>query len=465
VIIGREFDFEVAQRASALAEGAALDALDELQRTRLVTATAAPGMGRVDHALTAEVVRREMTEPRHRHLHRRAAAALEHLGRANDPAFIPVIATHLYDAGEIERAAPYAAQAADQAGRVAAWREAVIFFEWAVAGTRDRERKAALWRKLGRARLEAGQAAQAEQAFQEALALIAADGQRALIQLELAQSLLQQSRFGDAVQLAQTLLDRPTPDGLNRATAELLYGTALSVEGSDLQSADDHLARADALISTLGQAHPELCAQVRFERGSIAAQQGDLPRALEHYCQALAVADEITTPVSATLAHNNIAYHSLLCGDLNTAQTHINAGLRLAEARGLLSLRPYLLSTQAEIALHLEQIEAAEALLDEGLAIAVQLGMRERVAGLTANLGRVALRHRQPALAIHRLSTALAQADAIGTLHLAAQIRIWLAPLLPPAERRARLDEARAIASSGGRGLLLNQLNQLTGTT
>ncbi len=464
VIIGREFEFEVAQRASALGEREALDALDELQRARLVAAFGAPGACRVDHALTAEVVRREMSDPRHRHLHRRTAAALEHLGRATDDAHAAVIATHLHDAGEVERAAPYAVRAADRAGRVAAWREAVIFFEWAVAGTRDRERKAGLLRRLGQARLEAGQATQAEQAFQEALTLTSVDNQRALIQLELAQSLLQQSRFGDAVHLAQALLEQPTPDTLTRATAELLWGTALSVEGSDLHSADHHLARAEALINRTDQSRPEMCAQVRFERGSVAAQQGDLQRALAHYRESLAVADEATQPVWATLAHNNIAYHALLSGDIETAQTHVAAGLRLSDARGLLSLRAYLLSTKAEIALHLGQFETAEALLADGLAIAEQLGMRERIAGLTANLGLVAARRHQPALAIHRLSTALAQADAIGTLHLAAQIRIWLAPLLPPAERRARLDEARAIATSGGRSRLLDQLNRLTNT-
>jgi uncharacterized protein YciW len=64
-------------------------------------------------------------------------------------------------------------------------------------------------------------------------------------------------------------------------------------------------------------------------------------------------------------------------------------------------------------------------------------------------------------LAVHRLSTALARADALGTRHLAAQIRIWLAPLLPPAEARAHLAEARAIAESGGRRRLLEEIARL----
>jgi hypothetical protein len=49
-------------------------------------------------------------------------------------------------------------------------------------------------------------------------------------------------------------------------------------------------------------------------------------------------------------------------------------------------------------------------------------------------------------------------ADTLGTRHLAAQIRLWLAPLLPPDEARVLLAEARSIAESSGRRLLLEEV-------
>jgi predicted ATPase len=98
--------------------------------------------------------------------------------------------------------------------------------------------------------------------------------------------------------------------------------------------------------------------------------------------------------------------------------------------------------------------EAAEKLFADGLALAERLSIPERLTGLTANQGLVAARRGQTALAIHRLSTALAQADALGTQHLAAQIRLWLIPLLPSAE-------ARAIAESGNRRRLLGEAERL----
>ncbi|MFO7624207.1 MAG: hypothetical protein R6V73_07635, partial [Anaerolineales bacterium] len=97
----------------------------------------------------------------------------------------------------------------------------------------------------------------------------------------------------------------------------------------------------------------------------------------------------------------------------------------------------------------------------EGLALAERVSMLERIAGLTANLGLVEIERGQKELAIHHFSTALARADALGTQHLAAQIRLWLAPLLPPAEARQHLAEARAIAASGRRQRLLQEITHL----
>ncbi len=96
-----------------------------------------------------------------------------------------------------------------------------------------------------------------------------------------------------------------------------------------------------------------------------------------------------------------------------------------------------------------------------GLAIAEQRGQGERIAGLTANLGLVALRREERDLALRRLSTALAQADELSAHHLAAQICLWLVPLLPLAEARARLAQARAIAEAGQGRRLLEDVRRL----
>jgi tetratricopeptide (TPR) repeat protein len=153
-----------------------------------------------------------------------------------------------------------------------------------------------------------------------------------------------------------------------------------------------------------------------------------------------------------------------LLGD-STALAHAEKGLQLAQENGVLAFQPYLLSTLGEIKLAQNDVDAAERHFTEALSLAEQFAIPERLAGLTANLGLVALRRGQTTLAIHRLSTALARAEALGTRHLTAKIHLWLAPLLPPTERQIHVAAARAIAESTGRRLLLEEVQQLESVT
>jgi tetratricopeptide (TPR) repeat protein len=277
--------------------------------------------------------------------------------------------------------------------------------------------------------------------------------------LALAQSLLNQARYAEAIELVKQVRAGGRPEVI--VHAELQWGTTLSVEGADLSGAAEHLHHAETLLRA--QAHPDAArlAQTLFEQGSVAAQQGDLDRAVALYRDTIASAAEggPTALPYLMLGYNNAAYHRHLRHD-PAAIDDAQQGLQLAREQGMLALQPYLLSTLGEIELA-RDVDAAERHFTEGLTLAERLAMPERVAGLTANLGRVAQQRGETALAIHRLSTALAKAEALGLPHLGAQIRLWLAPLLPPSEARAALNEVKAVAESSGRQRLLAAAQQL----
>ncbi|HEX9371253.1 MAG TPA: BTAD domain-containing putative transcriptional regulator [Roseiflexaceae bacterium] len=458
VAVGREFDLDVVARAAGLSEAAAVDALDELRAVGL--ATPLDGLRYAfDHTLTMEVAFREIGEARHRLIHRHVAEALEGLHRRDLDPVAGLIASHFAEGNALDRAAHYAFRAGQRAADLSAWAEAIGFYQQALAGAED-GRRAAIAMALGDAYLQSGAAAQAAETFRTALDVANTRGNQSeadRARLLLARALVVQGRFAEAIALAQRV--RTAGDPANAVSAELMWGTALSIEGVDLAGAAEHLQNAAAHCAAQGD--PAILAQIRFELGSVAAQRGDLREAVARYREALEIAEE--NPSAAAyriLAHNNLAYHLLLLGD-PTAIEHANAGLAAARESGMVSFQPFLLSTLGEIALAQGDLDAAERHFIEGLEIAEQLPSPERIAGLTANLGLVAIRRGQIPLAIHRLSTALARADALGTRHLAAQIRIWLAPLLPPAEAHAALAEARALAESGGRRLLLDEIARL----
>jgi len=473
VAIGREFDFDLVARAAALSEVAALDALDELRAAGLIVPASGTSYA-FDHSLTMEVVYREAGEPRYRLLHRRVAEALEATHRERLDSVAGLIAWHFIEGNAPDRAAPFAFRAGQLAAHLAAWREAIAFYEQALAGS-DKSQQLPILMALGEARLNAGVLVPASEAFREAVRSAQSKrdvDQTEAAQLALAQSFLPQARFAEAIALArqvQTSQDtrlaarrrKAADTGKSATNAELIWGTALSLEGADLDEAAEHLRRAELLCSK--SADMAGLVHAKFDLGSVEAQQGNLAQAVALYREALSIAESSGDEAALNwhiLAYNNLAYHLHLMGD-PAAESYARSGLALAQEKGVLNAQTYLLSTLGEIALAAGDVDIAEKHFSEGLALAERLSMPERIAGQTANLGLVAARRGETALAIHRLSTALTRADMLGTQHLAAQIRLWLAPLLPPSEARARLAEARAIAERGNRRRLLEEIEKV----
>jgi DNA-binding SARP family transcriptional activator len=463
VAMGRVFEFEVVARAAALSENAALDALDELRAARLIEPQGSDGLSYAfDHSLTMEVAYREVGEPRHRLLHRRVAEAMEAIyGKQYLDGIAGVLAWHFSEGGDVQRAAPYALHAAQLASRLAAWREAIEFYDQALAADLPDLERAEILLELGEAYFRAGETARATETYRAALKLCAPQSMEAdRARLALAQALLNQARYAEAIDLVKQVCAAGRPEMI--VSAEMQWGTTLSIEGADLIGAAEHLNKAEALLRQQSdQPDTARLSQIKFEQGSVAAQQGDLEQAVALYRDTIdlsAQAGPAALPFHI-LGYNNLAYHLHLLHD-PSALSYAQQGLQLAREQGALGFQPFLLSTLGEIELE-RDVATAEKYFTEGLTLSERLSMPERIAGLTANLGRVAQQQGETALAIHRLSTALAKAETLGLPHLAAQIRLWLAPLLPPAEARAALNEVRALAASTGRKRLLEEAQQV----
>lgn len=472
IIIGREFDFAVAALAANLDEETAIDAFDELRQAGLLVPSRAetlapnqrePHSFQFDHALTIEVAIRELGAPRERLLHRKIAEALLQIYGNRRDSIAGTIASHFSKGGAPDRAIDYAILAGQRASELAAWAEAAQFYEQALAGSSDqsqasREQRLAILMALGKVYLAASEAKQAYDTFESAqhVALQLHDNAAAdLARLEQANSLLVQNRFCELIELLQQI----QPESQLESRIEALWGTTLSLQGQDLEAASQHLHRA--LETSQAQPDPVHMAHISFELGGIAAQQGKLEQAIEYYRETLKLAQR--SPFAMTyriLAHNNLAYHLLLLKQPQALE-YAQQGLQLAQEQGALSMQTYLYSTLGEIALAQADLQLAEYYFGQGLALAEQVGIPERIAGITANLGLVAQQRGQKAQAQQLLEQALQGANAIGAQHLSAQIRIWLAQLLPPSQAQALLEQAKQFAQQGQRERLLEQIAQL----
>ena len=467
VAIGREFEFEVVAQAVALSDVAVLDSVDALQGLGLIHPLSG-SLYRFDHHLIMEVAFQEISEPRHRLFHRRVAEAMETLYQHRLDSVAGLLAQHYAEGGAPERAAKYAFRAGQLAADLAAWSEAIAFYEQALTESEslnDAAQRQAILAALGQACLLAGQLTRASEVLRAALDL-AKTGQsqvnEGVLYLDLAGALLLENRFDEVLALAEEISASNRPE--YAANAAFLYGVALSHSGSNLAGAIAHFQRAEALLRQPGGEPQPVegvvsLPQIKFELGNIFARRGDLPTAVQHYWEGLEVTRSMASDAMLRehiLFYNNLAYHLHLLKD-PTAVEYARQGLALAQEKGILFFLPYLWSTLGEIALAQNDLAAAEQHFNEGLSLAQQFSVPERIAGLTANLGLVAKQRGQRELAIEHLSSALAQAEALNIRFLATQIHLWLIPLLPPTEARAHLTAARSIAEHDGYERLLSE--------
>lgn len=463
-VIGREFDDNLVLRTSGFGEDTALDALDELRSSFLVQSHAGGGLA-FDHSLTMQGVLSQMSDTRRRALNRRVAEALEEIHRQDLAPVAGLLARHYAQANLPDRVACYAYQAGRHASSVAAWTEAIAFYEEALANETDAAQRTEVLLALGSAHFNHSDPPRASEALHSAIVL--AEEQKDWVRLEQAhlafnQTLYTQGRYVEAIAVAQELR-RSCPPDLAMA-AEFIWGMALSVQSAHPIEAEFHLREAERLMAAPRSFESHLTpARLEYQLAGTLGQQGKLAEAITLYRQALALVDENPEMLELQfqiLLYNNLAYNLYLEGD-PSAFDYVRTGLQLARDKGSLTHQPYLLSTSGEIALARNELDAAEDLFTEGLRLAQDLSIPERIAGLTANLGLVALQRGDSDLARQHLTDALARADKLSANHLATRIRIWLAPLLPPDQAREQLRDARRTAEASGFRLLLEEMAQL----
>jgi hypothetical protein len=191
----------------------------------------------------------------------------------------------------------------------------------------------------------------------------------------------------------------------------------------------------------------------------VAAQRGELVRALERYEEAARAAEAGRVPYILALAHNNIAYHNLRLGQLPAAQRALAMGRRLAEKEELTGALLHLYSTAGEIQLYLGEWAAAVEMFRRGRLLAEELDNLERQAGYRAGLALSARGQGDCVGAAMLLEEALALIEGHGYWHLRTRLLLWLAETLLDGGRidaaQSQLQAALATAQAHGRALLL----------
>jgi predicted ATPase/DNA-binding SARP family transcriptional activator len=464
-ILGREFDVELVRQVSAFSETETLDAIEELQTAHLISPLRTDKLS-FDHSLTMEVALDDMSEARRRSLHRHVAEALERIYQ-NDPGLVSgVIARHFMDGNAPDQAKAYWFRAGQFAANLAAWVEALAFYKQALDLERTAMKRAQIFLAMGAAHFHKGDFALAAEDHRSAMEWARSSQSLPLLEeayLGLSLSLYPQTRFTEAIDVAKQLREFGPPE--LALCAEFIWGASLGVESAHPVEAEYHLREAERILHDQQRNFDSqvTTVQIGYSLASVFGQQGRSREAVEEFLKVL----DMTKRGEGTLdtlrnimLYNNLAYQLHLLGDASAA-TYIEKGIQLAQERGSLSHLPYLYSTSGEIALAAKDLDTAEKYFRDGLKLAEQIPLPERIAGITANVGLVAKARGEMDLAREQLQKALTLVEPLGNHHLEVRIRIWLAPLLAAQDARTCLKSARVLAQRDGLYGLLDEIEQL----
>ncbi|MGI8785623.1 MAG: serine/threonine-protein kinase PknK [Acidobacteriota bacterium] len=154
-VIGRNFNYELLEAVSEIQPDTLLDAVEEGERSHLVTAVTsrAETMYSFAHALIRQTLLEELSKPRRQRLHLKVAEAIERVYSATLQERSTDLAHHLSEAGnaaDAEKTIRYLIAAADHALSAAAFEDAMRFYQAAAARARPdalRERAGLLFKQ------------------------------------------------------------------------------------------------------------------------------------------------------------------------------------------------------------------------------------------------------------------------------------------------------------------------------
>ncbi len=500
-LIGASFTFELARIAAKLDAEVALDALELGIAARLVVESGAEY--RFRHALVREALLADLIHARRVYLHRAIAEALEQEAPLAREQHAEALAHHHLGAGQLDRALPFLLSAATRAQARLGFAEAIAFLERAVEimdalGTdmgRERFRAlrsmggmrmalsdldnavrdldAAATLSIGRWRpspaevalvrriaalalIQGGRLAEASERLDHALAALAGiddDAELASVLYLSAQLCWHEERHVEAHELARRCLAEAQRRGDRAAMAkghEMLALACHSLgrwqEGRAHEAARQTLTDGPIDVDQAFDVH--LCLWEYHLYGDQAS--GAIRSAVD---QTLEAAERMKAPRAVALCKSFGGVLDFQAGQWATAEAQLSEAIELFRQVGSASGEALSLQRLGVLLTARGEVEAARALLDEGIAVGGRAAMRSHcLTRLHASMVRNRLAAHDPAAAHASLQEGLAEAARHGhcatcnALLLPEAVRVELAlGNVADAERHAvRLTEVGA---------------------
>jgi predicted ATPase/DNA-binding SARP family transcriptional activator len=377
-VIGRSFDLETIIPASGRSEEESIGALEELLARRLIMEQSAEQFDFV-HAQLRSLVYCETSQVRRRLLHRRVAEALATGARRSGSGSASAAATlahHFELGGVFDKAVYWALTAGEQARQVYANREAITYFEKALAlGAAD---ACSIYLHLGDLHTLQGEYSQALDAYSHAQQDCSNDPGERDADIEHRLGRLHQ-RLGDRTRavrhFAQAIEHLPSAITAQRELQRSLVLADWSLAAYTMNDLDEAVRLAHAALehTQVGSDHA-VRARAYDILSLVERHQHNLPAALEHAQRSLAASRGLGDPAAETAALNSLALAYAAAGEEHKAIPLIIEALDLCTRLGDRHREAALRNNLSDLYHSCGQHEAAMQQLKLAVAIFAEVG-------------------------------------------------------------------------------------------
>ena len=403
-VIGREFNFDVLQRAMQWDEETLFDALDELWQRNVIREKGKDAYD-FSHDKLRQVAYDQLGTARKRSLHKRVAESLSDAYAQHPGPVSGQIGWHYEQAGNDQAAAEWLWKAGDRSAEIGAYIEAVSYLKRALALLPMNDpRRAELLCHIGKESAIPYGGARELEFLQQGLDFAQRTGDRSIIaraSLSMSQAMSMRGQNLEATCLAQAALAHAEAVGdqqtLGRALVSLgalayyrrEYAQAMQCLEKGLaifQSLDDGLVQdiSDSMLRALNYL------------GLACLGHGDFEAAARHWRRVLDLCEQSGNRPFQAMATTNLAWMAFIRGDYDDAEPRQFEALRLYRELGDHGGLAVANNTLGHIALHREQLDRAQDYYRIGLKEAtyfyttpVALETLAGLAGLWARSGKV----------------------------------------------------------------------------
>ncbi len=391
--IGREFTFDVLQKATEIDEETLLDAIDELIDAKIVREEARHGIERYlfDHTSIREVIYDNFSSGKRRLVHKKIGLALESLSKGKLDGATYALAYHFSASGDAERTAKYSANAGARAKDSFAPGEAIGYYTQALNafermpdGPTTRKGKMETLEALAKLCLFTSDW-QGGISHCGALAVIAAEekDERTLASAKLLEGHMRQQRnewaearkaFAETIEIAERIGEKHIEGDAYRGLGRIYW-----MQGN-YASALDNYNRAAVAASQSGDMR--VLASTNIDLGNAYGDSANWKKCYEHYEKAIALLEKLGDEYELARAYNNLAVSYQEAGESERALILYEKCVATSERSKNMKYLAHGLDGIGEILASKNENEDAIKNLDRSIAIARRIGDRYLLAGV-----------------------------------------------------------------------------------